>query len=216
MDQRLPPRTIIAVLDHVPLEMYEAPMKQFLQVDWIQSDNGPGVSGARNAGFTRAIEAGVEMVIPCDEDDWLDSAYAKRVNRARELDPTVQIWYPDFIRVGEGFNYVRTPDYTPEELFKRPFIISTAAINVGAWEAVRHANGTGYDERLNELGLRWEDYLFYLECACLGIRIGRIGLALVKVWEGGTGSVIANRTIPQWRVYIRQKLTSLYRLEFED
>ena len=83
------------------------------------------------------------------------------------------------------------------------------------WEAVRKANGTGFDEELVKQGMRWEDYLFWLEAAALGFKFAPVGTGgLVRVRRhGGSGSEIANSTIPQWRAYVGEKMQRLYGVE---
>ena len=171
-----------------------------------------GISFSRNVGFDHLIEQGMDFVIPLDEDDIMDPDCIKRTRQAIDLCPDLSVHYWDWVEFGEKVSYTRCPEWSEKELFAHPFIISSAAISVKMWLDVKGVNGQGYDCTLTEQGLRWEDYLFYLEGAVLGHKMGRIGVgALTKVRRHGqTGTDIANRTIDQWRAYASKKFEDLY------
>jgi hypothetical protein len=121
------------------------------------------------------------------------------------------VHYCDWNEFGHTLAHHRVDEYTWERLVAAPYIISTSMIHVDVWKAVRDANGTGFDEELSHVGLRWEDYLFYLEAGALGYKFTRVGKGLVRVRRHGpSGTDIANATIPQWRAYAKDKLKRLY------
>jgi len=174
-----------------------------------------GVSSARNLGIEAALIDGYEWVICLDEDDLMDSRYVYRLLQADEAYPDADIFYPDWSMFGAQIGFVKTDEYNYDELVRRPFIISSAAIRTRTWELVRTANGAGFDEDLHALGLRWEDYLFFLEAGHLGAEMARIGIggALVKVrrhQDKSSGSDVANATIPQWVDFVTTKFEHLY------
>jgi len=176
----------------------------------IEHLNSTGnVAAARNAGFQIALQNGCDFVIPLDEDDKLNHDYVERMLLASTKMPEYGILYPDWIKFGSWTGYVRVPEYSLRVLKERPFIISTSFISVSAWEAVWAYNHVGYDEELVRRGLRWEDYLFYLEAGSLGVDMARVGLALVRVRGGGEGSVTANATVQEWMLYANEQLEPL-------
>ena len=167
------------------------------------------VAAARNAGFQIALQDGCDFVIPLDEDDILHREYISRMQRALTALPGYGILYPDWIKFDGWTGYVRVPEYSLRLLEQRPYIISTSFISTSTWEAVRTHNGMGYDEELVRRGLRWEDYLFYLEAGSLGVDMARVSLGLVRVRGRGEGSSVANATVQEWAQYANEKLRTL-------
>ena len=213
--QTVPPDHTICVLD-APREMrvYTNSLadKHFTHVHRFK--NNRGVSAARNAGFHIADEAGADWVICLDEDDLLYKYAIERYLQAHSFCPDVDVWYPDWVEFGEDppiRRYVRVPEYSPEELARRPFIVCSAMIRLNVWKAVRERNGEGYDTELTSRGLRWEDYMLTLEIANLGFKMARVGHALLSVRRHGpSGTTIANQTIEEWKEYAEAKLERLY------
>lgn len=173
-----------------------------------------GIAAARNAGFAWAIDHGYEWVSFLDEDDLYCDTYLEEMHKATVLCPWIKLFYPDWAEFTEGSylrRYRRTPEYDQQLLFKQPYIVSASTIHTDVWKKVKEVNGTGYDIALEKQGLRWEDYLFYLEAALSGFKFCRVGLGLLKVRNHqGQGSEIANQTIPQWTAYATKKIESLY------
>ena len=160
-------------------------------------------------GFRRLSRLGCDWVIPLDEDDLLHPSYIERMQQAHRVLPDRGILYPDYTWFGSRVGYGTHREYNLKSLVQGPYIISTSLISVEAWEEVRQYNGMGFDEALVRRGLRWEDYLFFLTAGGLGIKMSRVGQALVRVRAGGEGSVIANGTIPEWTEYANQALDAL-------
>lgn len=206
--QSIEPWKTFCVLDHPGLtELIEY---QDYELDWIYPE-GMGVSAARNAGFQAAINAGYDWVIPLDEDDILHPDYVKEMLRSVVACPDRLVHYPDWNEFGSVAAHHRVDEYSWDRLAAAPYIISTAMIHTSVWEAVKEKNGTGYDKELSRRGLRWEDYLFYLEAGALGYTMARVGKGLVRVRRHGpSGTDIANETIPEWREYAKAKLNDLY------
>jgi len=218
MLQTSKPDAVVVVLDR-PLEEHRGAYRNLVasykhELLIIDPGNmaGSGISFARNGGFHYLFRQGMDFVIPLDEDDIMDPACIKRTRQAIDLCPDLSVHYWDWVEFGDKVSYTRCPEWSEKELFAHPFIISSAAISVKMWLDVKGVNGQGYDCTLTEQGLRWEDYLFYLEGAVLGHKMGRIGVgALTKVRRHGqTGTDIANRTIDQWRTYATKKFEDLY------
>lgn len=220
-EQIVSPATVLCILDHVSMSDYreidnyagEYGTDQYLV--WpVVNNHSPGVSGARNMGFEEISYSNSQWVVPLDEDDLLETkekGFIYRICQSIEANPWVDIHYTDWIEFGTTLEHHSTPDYSYETLLQAPFITCTAAIRTSTWQAVKEANGQGYDEHLHELGLRWEDYLFYLEAGALGAKMARVGLPLVKARRhGSSGTTVANETIPQWRAYATEKLKRLY------
>lgn len=198
----------VVLLDH-PKE----PAKyKDINPELVTSCHKCGVSAARNLGFVFAEVKERGWVIPLDEDDKLLPNAIEKFLLAAELCPDVGIWYSDWFEFGDLGLIPTRPDHCPpeysfENLLKGPYIPATAMIRVDVWEQVREKNGQGYDESLHGLGLRWEDYLFYLEAGLLGVKMARVGATLFAVRKHGvSGSTLANATIPQWREYASRKL----------
>lgn len=181
----------------------------------IDSSTSTGVSNARNVGFEEFRRLGYDWVVPLDEDDMLRPRCLERMLQAADLCPHIDIWYTDWVEFGNIQRHHRVPEYSYEELLKHPFIVCSAMIRISVWEAVKARNGMGYDVELTDQGLRWEDYLFYLEAGALGFKMARVGLPLVRVRRHGvTGTTVANQTIPQWLEYAQAKLNRLYGVAF--
>lgn len=197
----------VIVLDY-PKEQQK--YEEFGHEHWFCKNRG--VSAARNVGFPIARLRGCDWVIPLDEDDKLLPNAVEKFLLAAELCPDVGIWYSDWFEFGDLGLIPTRPDHCPpeysfENLLKGPYIPATAMIRIDVWERVREKNGQGYDESLHGLGLRWEDYLFYLEAGLLGVKMARVGATLFAVRKHGvSGSTLANATIPQWREYASRKL----------
>ena len=141
--------------------------------------------------------------------------YVSRLRQAEKAYPDGDIFYPDWATFGAEPGFMKADEYEYSELVRRPYIISAAAIRTRTWELVKASNGRGYDEDLHDLGLRWEDYLFYLEAGFLGAEMARIGIggALVRVrrhQDKSSGGDTANATIPEWVEYVTDKFQGLY------
>ena len=185
-------------------------------VDSVQTDRlrGMGVCTARNKGFEVALESGLEWIIPLDEDDVLHPRFVEYTLKSAALLPEHHIHYTDWTLFGDSCGYTKTPEYSRERLFAAPFIPATSLIHRSVWERVKEANGTGYDPELDRLGLKWEDYLFYMEAACLGIKMARVGIGLLRVRRHGESRTTdADKTIAGWREYAAAKLKRLYNFE---
>ena len=210
------PDATIVVLDRPYeecLEVYRRLVSSYRhEVIVLNPEHGGGISFSRNAGFYYLAQQGMDFVIPLDEDDIMNPSCIARTRQAIGLDPEISVHYWDWAEFGNRVSYNRCPEWTEKELYSHPFIISSSAISVKMWQDIHDANGSGYDSLLTELGLRWEDYLFYLEGALLGHKMARIGVgALTKVRRHGrTGTDIANETVPEWRVYAEEKLETFY------
>ena len=184
--------------------------------DSVQADRlrGLGVCTARNKGFEVSLERGLEWIIPLDEDDVLHPRFVEYTLRSAALLPEHHIHYTDWTIFGDSCGYTKTPEYSRERLFAAPFIPATSLIHRSVWERVKEANGTGYDPELDRLGLKWEDYLFYMEAACLGIKMARVGIGLLRVRRHGESRTTdADKTIAGWREYAAAKLKRLYNFE---
>lgn len=214
--QTVNPFIHICVLDHVGGEYTEVVRRhEGCWTRFYASDSPRGVSGARNQGFMHAIDYGCTHVCLLDEDDKLHPDYVRRMAQASRLLPEADVLYCDWVRFGSPSwtGYVRCPEYSFNELQAHPFIISTSVISIDIWQRVKERNGEGFDTQLTELGLRWEDYLFFLEAAACGAHIARVGMGLVRVRGSGEGSEIANHTRKQWYEYANAKLKRLYNFE---
>lgn len=177
-----------------------------VRMEYIDEGN---VSAARNHGFEMAIGYDCDWVIPLDEDDLLHREYIWRMERAQKALRWCGVLYPDWVRFGGWRGYVRVTEYAYAYLLDGPFIISTSCIATWTWDRVRRCNGMGYDENLCRHGLRWEDYLFYLQAGGLGVEMARVGLGLVRVRGRGQGSQIANATQQTWWQYAQHQLSRL-------
>lgn len=199
----------ILILDH-PENKWDYTGRTYT---YVQAER-KGVSAARNLGFEIAKERGYKWVIPLDEDDFLWPRYVERMETSLKLCPDAGIHYSDWTIFTDDISfrdYHRTPEYYFDRLLQGPFIISAAMISIATWETVKAVNGTGYDEKLTDLGLKWEDYLFYLEAGALGIEMTRVGLGLVKVRRHpGSRNEDETATREQWYDYTEEKLERLY------
>lgn len=167
-----------------------------------------GVSAARNWGIDAAILQGMDAIYLLDEDDLLTPYAIERMEHAAMLVPAAGIYYPDRSTFGLHVSYDQAPEFDPQLLQKGPYIISSVLLRREAWESVKDANGQGFDETLHELGLRWEDYLFFLEALRCGVRFCHVGgMAMTRVRiHNNLGSEIANATVDRWRKYAEEKL----------
>jgi len=181
----------------------------------VKTKGNQGVSLARNLGFQTALDLGYDWVVPFDEDDLLRDNFIESLKEAVEWCPEVDVFYTDWSEFGDRLGFHRTPEYSFNELAQHPFIPVTSGIRVATWEKVRAKTGTGFDENLMRNGLRWEDYLFFLEAGLLGTRMARFGAgALLQVRRHGeSGTDVANATIPEWRKYAGGKLKEHYDFE---
>lgn len=213
-DQTMQPGLHLCVLDHVEEGGYAGLIAGYGAYTTVPDDWGFGVAAARNYGYFSVMED-YEWVINLDEDDRLRPDFIERMVKAQGLLPNVQVFYPDFVKFGGWIGYFRTPEYSFENLRRQPFVCASAMTHVKVWQTVRAANGAGFDLELEKRGLRWEDYLFWLEAGALGAEMARVGLALLEVRGPGQGSEIANRTQGQWRAYASEKLKRLYGVELE-
>jgi len=166
------------------------------------------VSAARNIGFHVASET-CTHVVPLDEDDLLLPAYIERMQQAHVLLPDRGVLYPDWVWFDGKVGYGHHREYNFETMTQEPYIICTSLISVEAWRKVRKYNGMGFDEKLVDRSMRWEDYLFFLTAAALGVKMSRVGQALVQVRAGGEGTKIAHRTMRQWIAYANRVLSRL-------
>lgn len=180
-----------------------------------------GVAAARNVAIRYLItELGYEdhdWYVNLDEDDRFYPHYLHELLDAVETFDEVSVWYSDWHWFGERHGYMLTYDWHPGQLFRAPYILATALTSIAVWQMVSSQNGTGYDPVLEEKGLRWEDYLYWLEAECCGFRMGRGGrgaLIAVRVHEG-RGTDVANATIPEWKAYAQEKLVRLYDTKHE-
>ena len=212
--QKVKPDLCVMVIDN-PTEAvlrayksYSFPGEQIV----LQNGDTHGICLARNVGFHYLIEAGMDFIIPLDEDDLLDKDCVWRTHQALKICPRTSIHYWDWVWFGTRQGYSRAPEWKAEELFAHPFMSSCSAISAKVWQDVRGVNGTGYDVGLTRRGLRWEDYLFYLEAAALGHRAERIGSsAMMRVRRHeSSGTSIADATQPEWYAYAKEKLSRLY------
>jgi glycosyltransferase involved in cell wall biosynthesis len=218
MEQTVLPELVFMVLDHLDPEYVTEPFisltddKPSLYI--LPNEQAPGVSATRNMGFEAVTWTDCQWVVPLDEDDLLETkeqGFLYRICQSIEANPWVDIHYTDWVEFGDREDHHLTPEYDYDRLLAAPFITCTAAIRLSTWLAVKGKNGQGYDENLHELGLRWEDYLFYLEAGAMGAKFARVGMPLVKARRHGrTGTDLANETIPQWREYASKKLKDLY------
>lgn len=207
---------LIPVVDGPPPEI-EAQYRQMFeqeQMDAVFLEENRGVAHARNLAIDTARDLGADWFVNLDEDDVLNPRFLERSLQAAESAPWVGVWYTDWSLFQGEQGYRRTPPYDPGRLRDGPFILSTALISIEVWNRVKDKNGAGYDEGLEQQGLRWEDYLFYLEASMLKppVPMARIQYsALVHVRRHGeSGTSRANRTINEWRAYAGEKLERLY------
>jgi len=173
-----------------------------------------GIAAGRNAGFDWAVAHDFDWVSFLDEDDLYWPTYMEEMHKATVLCPWVKLFYPDWAEFAQDSPLRRfhsTPEFDRNLLLKTPYIVSASTIHTAVWLAVKEKNGIGYDTELERQGLRWEDYLFYIEAALLGFQFCRVGLGLLKVRQHkGQGSEIANQTTEQWTKYVKEKLERLY------
>ena len=174
-----------------------------------------GISRVRNHGYRWALDHGVDWAVALDDDDVLNSRFVERMLQAAVSRPDIDIWYPNFTTFGDIDEFGKALEFSFDLLKQGNFIISTAFVRPRVWEGVKKANGTGFDEQLIKEGMRWEDYLFWLEAAALGFKFAAVGTGgLVRVRRhAGSGSEVANRTIKQWRQYVSEKMVRLYGVE---
>ena len=215
MDQQYPPDAIYAVVDAPSKENWKKYESILQGIEHYTTPENVGISGARNIGFQELIDRGMDFIIPLDEDDILHKQAVRRAKQAIEIQPDVSVHYWDWVMFDEEDNkykYIRVPEWKEETMFERPFIISCSAISGQMWRDVKRSNGTGYDVELMRQGLRWEDYLFYLEGTLLGCKMARIGIcSFTRVRRHGvSGTTVADATRPQWYEYARRKLETLY------
>lgn len=198
--------------DDDKMEAYSKITAAFSRWNVIVHVENRGVSAARNTAIEGLAKLGCNWYICLDEDDLLNSRCIERVNQAQQAAPWIDVWYWDFVIFGAERNYFRTPEYSLDQLVKSPFIMSAAAVKVDTWKKVKENNGTGYDVELTSQGLRWEDYLFYLEAGMLDAKMGRIGTgALLRARrQEESGTSVANQTQDQWKEYAARKLERLY------
>ena len=184
-------------------------------IGWFGLATNCGISRVRNEGYLWALDNELSWVTSLDDDDMLNPRYVERMLQAAASRPDVDIWYPNYTTFGDENEFGKAHDFDFDLLRQGNFIISTSFVKPKVWEAVREANGTGFDNDLVERGMRWEDYLFWLEAAALGFKFAPVGTGgLVRVRRhGGSGSEIANSTIPQWRAYVGEKMQRLYGVE---
>jgi glycosyltransferase involved in cell wall biosynthesis len=205
---------VLMVVDPGEHDQEYANLLQTHPVQFYKLPEHQGVAAARNAGFAWAVERGFEWVSFLDEDDLYWPTYLEEMHKAVSLCPRVKLFYPDWAEFADP-GYLRrfhvTPEHNRDLLLKTPYIVSASTIHTDVWLKVKEINGTGYDPGLEAQGLRWEDYLFYIEAALCGFQFSRVGLGLLRVrTHPGQGGEIANRTIPQWTEYVQQKVKSLY------
>ena len=217
--QTVQPRQVIMVEDgNEDIFEYDAVFKayegKFEFLRHVAISPAQGVCAVRNKGFKMAALCDVKWVIPLDEDDLLRPKYIEKVMLSVQVCPQAKIHYTDWNIFGDTLGHKKTPDYSFDRLLQGPFITSTALIHMDVFEAVREKNGDGYDENLTRKGLRWEDYLFYLEAGALGFDMARVGLGLLRARRHGeSGTTIADATIDEWHVYAKDKLHRLYDLD---
>ena len=194
------------------MESYSKIVAGFAGWNTIVHVKNRGVSAARNTAIEGLKKCGCNWYICLDEDDVLNRRCIERVYQAHQAASQIGGWYWDFVIFGHERNYFRAPEYDLQRLVASPFIMSAAAVRIAVWEQVKEHNGTGYDVELTEQGLRWEDYLFYLEAALLGTQFGRIGAgALLRARRHEeSGTSVANQTQDQWKEYAARKLEALY------
>ena len=204
---------IIVVVDGKSIEEYIDVLRPFEKMcSPVIFAKNVGVSAARNAGISKAIKEGNDAVYLLDEDDTLTSYAIERMERAAEWMPECEIFYSDRCTTGTHVSYEQTPEFDMQLLYKKPYIISSVLMRAQAWEAVKAMNGQGFDEVLHEKGLRWEDYLFFLEAYHCGVKfchVGGMAMTLVRL-HNNLGSNIANATIEEWKLYANEKMRTLY------
>jgi glycosyltransferase involved in cell wall biosynthesis len=174
-----------------------------------------GISAVRNRGYEWAVKHELDWVTSLDDDDMLNPRYVERMLQAAESNPKVDIWYSNYTTFGDENQFSKTLDWSFDNLKRGNFILSTAFVRPRVWQAIKEKNGTGWDEELVRQGLRWEDYLFWLEAAALGFKFAPVGTGgLVRVRKHAhSGSDIANQTISQWRKYVAEKFRRVYEME---
>lgn len=171
-----------------------------------------GVSAARNRGIELAALQKHDAVYLLDEDDKMSPYAIQRMEVAAKLLPEYGIFYPDRATFGSHISYDQAPEFNPQTLQNGNYIISSVLMRISAWQAVRDRNGQGFDESLHKLGLRWEDYLFFIEAFLCGVKFCHVGgMAMTQVRVGqNLGTNIANATVDRWREYVDEKLKTIY------
>ena len=208
-EQTKPPWDGVIVLDRPDdekMESYSKIVAGFSSWNVIVHAQNRGVSAARNTAIEGLKRSGCNWYICLDEDDVLNPRCIERVYQAHQAASWMDVWYWDFVIFGSERSYFRTPEFDLDRMVASPFIMSAAAVRIDVWEKVK------YDVELTDQGLRWEDYLFYLEAAMVGAKLGRIGTgALLRARRHEeSGTSVANQTQTQWKEYAARKLCELY------
>jgi glycosyltransferase involved in cell wall biosynthesis len=211
--QTRPSDGVFVVVDGKSVQEYRMNLYPYgWQVQSIVFPENRGVSAVRNKGCEVAQKRGYDAVYLLDEDDLLTPYAVERMERAAELCPDYGIFYPDRATFGAHISYDQAPEFNPKTLQNGNYIISSVLMRLSAWEAVKAHNGQGFDESLHHLGLRWEDYLFFIEAFLCGVKLCHVGgMAMTQVRVGrNLGSAIANATTERWQAYTKEKLNTIY------
>jgi len=204
-NQTVLPDRILLCLDGVDPLRYADPVSD------LYPDKRIAVVAHANVGVAATMNLALEGLdsewyFRLDEDDEMRPRALEYLLKSTTL-MDCAIHYSDWVRMGKWRGYITVPEFSKEQLLHGPFILSAALVKTSMWAAVKEANGDGYDTGIDA----WEDYLFYLEAACLGFEGTRVGLPLVRYYRHGqsrsSGVDKCNTPVVN---YIQDKLDRLY------
>lgn len=119
-----------------------------------QTNSGP--SSARNTGIKHSTG---EFILPLDADDMIKPDYIRSCVSVLNNNKNVSPVYCDTIHIGEIQGIEKRPNWSMEELKKRPFIVNCSMFSRKSYDDVG-----GYDETL----VGWEDYDFWIRMGLQG------------------------------------------------
>lgn len=168
-----------------------------------------GVANARNRGIS---ELSTSLVVTLDADDLLAPDYLAMLSSAL-IESGKSIAYSDIETFGIEEQVFRHPPYCYERLKRGNYMVNASMMTREVWNAVRRANGEGYDTRLDRLG-GYEDHLFWLEAGALGYEAVHVDRILFRYRRHASSKLVAARRVfPELRVYMKQKMERLYGIE---
>ncbi len=162
-----------------------------------QSNSGP--SSARNTGIKNSSG---KFILPLDADDMIKPDYIRSCVSILNNNENISPVYCDTIHIGELQGIEKRPEWSMDELKKRPFIVNCSMFSKKAFDDVE-----GYDENL----IGWEDYDSWIR---MGLK-GYIGKYIPKPMfiyfhheKDGTVSTKANLSQQELkdRIMIKNKL----------
>lgn len=159
-----------------------------------------GLAGARNRGFS---EAGADLILPLDCDDWLAPTFLEDALAALERAPGKTFVFADLKLEGEAEGVLHKPFNLFEQLYfnQLPYCILMPR---AAWQEIG-----GYDEKMR---LGYEDWEFNIRLVLHGWTGLPLGQPLFHYHVSATGMLASTsraRHVELWR-YIRDKHAAAY------